>query len=68
MSDWRPSAAPEALRLRARLYQWLRDFFAARGVLEVETPVLSAAGNTDPNIESFNARVRGHVEAGPARP
>lgn len=68
MSDWRPSATPEALRLRARLYQWLRAFFAARGVLEVETPVLSAAGNTDPNIESFNARFHGHVDAGPARP
>ena len=39
-------------------------FFAERGVLEVETPILSAAGNTDPNIESFSTRFSGHVDAG----
>ena len=53
-----------ALRLRARLYALIREFFGERGVLEVETPVLSAAGNTDPNIESFSARFSGHVDAG----
>lgn len=67
MNDWRPSATPAALQLRARLYQWLREYFAARGVLEVETPMLSAAGNTDPNIESFRARFNGHVDAGAAQ-
>lgn len=55
-----------ALRLRARLYARVREFFAERAVLEVETPVLSAAGNTDPNIESFNTRFSGHVDAGAA--
>lgn len=58
-------AAPHAaLRLRAQLYQLIRSFFAARGVLEVETPILSAAGNTDPNIESFTTTFSGHVDAG----
>jgi elongation factor P--(R)-beta-lysine ligase len=52
------------LRLRAGLYALIRGFFAERGVLEVETPILSAAGNTDPNIESFRARFEGHVDAG----
>ncbi|HOV58750.1 MAG TPA: EF-P lysine aminoacylase GenX, partial [Rhodanobacteraceae bacterium] len=47
-----------ALVLRARLYTLIRDFFAARGVLEVETPILSAAGNTEPNIESFRTQFR----------
>ncbi|HVC17224.1 MAG TPA: amino acid--tRNA ligase-related protein, partial [Rhodanobacter sp.] len=42
----------EALHLRANLYRLIRQFFAERSVLEVETPILSAAGNTDPNIES----------------
>ncbi len=37
----------------------MRDFFAARGVLEVETPVLSAAGVSDPQIESLVTRVEG---------
>lgn len=31
----------------------IRAFFAERGVLEVETPALSQAANTDPSIESF---------------
>ncbi|GLQ94903.1 EF-P lysine aminoacylase EpmA [Dyella acidisoli] len=57
---------PFRLRLqgRAKLYALIRNFFADRGVLEVETPILSAAGNTDPNIESFNAPFHGHVDAG----
>jgi len=57
-------ALASSLRLRARLYQGLRAFFAERNVLEVETPVLSAAGNTDPNIESFSTTFVGHVDAG----
>ncbi len=54
-----------ALRLRASLYACIRAFFAARGVLEVETPILSRAGNTEPNIESFSTGFNGHVDAGP---
>ena len=53
-----------ALHLRARLYAQIRGFFTERKVLEVETPILSAAGNTDPNIESFSTRFSGHVDAG----
>nr|WP_247741362.1 EF-P lysine aminoacylase EpmA [Luteibacter sp. SG786] len=52
------------MRLRAATYGRIRSFFAARGVLEVETPILSAAGNTDPNIQSFHTRFGGHVDAG----
>jgi len=52
------------LHLRAATYGRIRSFFAARGVLEVETPILSAAGNTDPNIQSFHTRFGGHVDAG----
>lgn len=62
--DWRPTASIEALRLRAALYRRIRDFFHARGVLEVETPILSEAGNTDPNIESLRARFDGPAAAG----
>ncbi len=53
MNEWQPSASIEALKTRARLNAMIRKFFSERGVLEVETPILSAAGNTDPNIESF---------------
>lgn len=54
-----------ALELRANLYALIRRFFAERGVLEVETPILSAAGNTEPNIESFSTMFGGPVAAGP---
>ena len=54
----------ERLKLRARLNAGIRDFFASRGVLEVETPILSEAGNTEPNIESFSTCFTGHVGAG----
>ena len=37
----------------------LRRFFADKGVLEVETPLLSAAGTTDPQIHSFETRYQG---------
>jgi lysyl-tRNA synthetase class 2 len=52
------------LRLRAQTYATIRGFFSERDVLEVETPILSAAGNTDPNIQSFHATFSGHVDAG----
>ena len=45
----------EKLALRARLYQQLREFFSQRGVLEVETPIFSEAGNTDPTIASITS-------------
>lgn len=52
--NWQPTGSIQALKARACLYQQLRAFFHARGVLEVETPALSQAGNTDPNIASFS--------------
>lgn len=54
-----------SLQLRARLNALVRTFFAERDVLEVETPILSTAGNTEPNIESFTTVFSGHVDAGP---
>ncbi len=57
--DWEPSATLAALRLRARLLARTREFFAARGVLEVETPILGSSTATDPHIESFRCSVGG---------
>lgn len=54
-----------ALHLRARLNALFREFFAARGVVEVETPVLSRAGNTEPNIRSFTLDFTGPSSGGP---
>lgn len=57
--DWRPAAALEVLKLRARLLQQIRAFFSERGVLEVETPMLSSAAVTDPALASFATRYTG---------
>ncbi len=65
MSDWQPTASLDSVRLRARLYATIRTLFAQRDVLEVETPVLSVAGNTDPNIESFSLEFSGRTDGAP---
>ena len=39
--------------MRAQLHEDIRQYFAENDVLEVTTPVLSFAGNTDPFIDSF---------------
>ena len=54
----------DAIRLRAALNALFRLYFAERDVLEVETPILSEAGNTEPNIESFTTTFTGHADAG----
>ncbi len=54
----------DALRLRAAVNALFRLYFAERDVLEVETPILSEAGNTEPNIESFTTTFTGHADAG----
>jgi lysyl-tRNA synthetase class 2 len=57
--SWRPTAAFRALQRRAAMLAAARAFFASRGVLEVETPILSAAAVSDPQIESLATRVAG---------
>ncbi|MGH8201571.1 MAG: EF-P lysine aminoacylase EpmA [Steroidobacteraceae bacterium] len=62
MTDWRPTASREMLQLRAALLARARAFFAARGVLEVDTPVVVNAPVTDVHIHS--ARVMFEAAAG----
>jgi elongation factor P--(R)-beta-lysine ligase len=52
------SGSLATLRQRAAILAAIRSFFAAHGVLEVETPALSPAGVTDPAIESLTASAR----------
>ena len=56
-ADWAPGASLAVLQQRARILQAVRAFFVARDCLEVETPLLSRAGTTDPNIESFRVPI-----------
>ncbi len=57
--QWRPAASLQLLKKRAHLLARIRAFFAAREVLEVETPVLSAAAITDSHLSSFTSHYQG---------
>ena len=57
--DWRPTAANEMLHLRAEILAKTRTFFADRGVLEVETPLLASAPATDLHLHALSCRYRG---------
>ena len=55
MADhWQPGVSLEMLELRAALLQQIRSFMRNRGILEVDTPILSHAAVTDPNLHSFS--------------
>lgn len=49
--SWQPSSSIETLQARAKFNGYIREFFALRGVMEVETPVLSQAGVNDANLQ-----------------
>jgi lysyl-tRNA synthetase class 2 len=50
---WQPTIAWATLQHRAAILNQIRDFFKQRGVLEVETPLLSHSTVTDPHLHSF---------------
>lgn len=59
MIQWQPSASLEAIRARAQLNALIRQFFAERAVLEVDTPLLSSAAVSDPHLEPMLSHYRG---------
>lgn len=56
---WQPSANLEFLRRRAKLLAQLREFFAKRSYLEVETPIMAQFGVTDLYLSNIKAVFRG---------
>ncbi|MGQ4277073.1 EF-P lysine aminoacylase EpmA [Pseudidiomarina sp. E22-M8] len=56
---WQPSATLEVVRQRAALLAKVRAFFAARDVLEVDTPVLSHHGVSDVHLENLRTHLAG---------
>ena len=60
--DWRPSATPELLRLRADWLQAIRSYFADRQVMEVDTPVLAASATSDQALASFRTACHGPLK------
>lgn len=53
MSDWQPTASREHIRSRAQILTTIRDFFRDRNITEVNTPVLTRSGVTDPQLGSL---------------
>ena len=57
--EWRPSAGRPMLEERAQLFGRIRAFFAARGVLEVDTPVVVNHPVSDVHIHSARVECAG---------
>jgi lysyl-tRNA synthetase class 2 len=51
--SFKPSASLKNLRYRAEILKLVRDFFLARNIMEVETPLIGHTSVTDPFIESI---------------
>lgn len=64
-TTWRPSASLETIKARTELYGSVRAFFLRRGVLEVDTPVMSAHATVDRHIESFAVPGGGWLQTSP---
>ncbi len=58
MSSWQPTATLSALKKRAEIIQQIRNFFHARQVLEVDTPLLSLNTVTDPYVIGIPANFK----------
>lgn len=59
MKTYQPTCSLDALKARAEMYTKIRQFFAERNVLEVETPILSQAAVTDVHLASV--QVQRHI-------
>ena len=62
---WQPTASLDALKKRAEIIHQIRQFFFERGVLEVETPLLSHATVTDPYILSLSVSSDAFLQTSP---
>jgi len=66
--QWQPQADQNSRIARATMLRTIREFFYQRNVLEVETPALSQAANTDPFIDSFEvviSRLKRYLHTSP---
>ncbi|MCK5872364.1 MAG: EF-P lysine aminoacylase GenX, partial [Methylococcales bacterium] len=55
VDDWQPSCDVVQLQQRAQMLAAIRQFFADKQVLEVETPLLCQATGTDPQLNFFKS-------------
>lgn len=62
---WQPGISIANLKLREKIIRQIREFFYARGVLEVETPLMCEATVTDPYIHSFKVEDEFYLQTSP---
>jgi len=58
-NQWQPTASVQQLRQRAAILMQIRQFFAQRNVLEVDTPAMSHATVTDIHLHTFQTEFVG---------
>ncbi|RJX72339.1 elongation factor P--(R)-beta-lysine ligase [Vibrio sinensis] len=58
-TNWQPTASIKQLRQRAAIIGQIRQFFAKRDVLEVDTPAMSHATVTDIHLHTFQTEFVG---------
>lgn len=56
--SWKPTSTIENLQSRAKVFSTIRNFFASRSILEVETPLLCQHTVTDVHIDSFSVPLK----------
>jgi lysyl-tRNA synthetase class 2 len=64
-NTWQPTASTENLKKRAEIITQIREFFASRNVLEVETPLLSKATVTDVHLHSLKTTGNLYLQTSP---
>ncbi len=61
--NYQPTTSLEMAEKRAEMLANIRQFFAKKQVLEVQTPIISQAGNTDVFIKSVTAKTHCYGKA-----
>lgn len=64
-NNFAPTCSHDSWIKRQDLMRRVRAFFESRGVLEVETPVVSSAGGTDPQLDYFEVEGKRYLTTSP---
>ena len=65
--SWHPTISIPHLKARADILKIIREFFAVRGVIEVETPILSQYTVTDPYLSSLSVDYQAFPDQAPKK-
>lgn len=68
MPDWKPTASLDTLKHRSMFMRTIRTFFEQRGVLEVDTPILSRFGVTDVHLDNVRTEAGESLLTSPEYP